>query len=215
MFWDPTTNKFVSPSTFIIPTSFIQKEIRDIISENHERAFDWFNRAWSSYFGHSLTKFDDKIIFVGEPENINTRAIHVYSQKTQEPKDNRTEQIEQLTIEILTGKEQLAGNRASVWAMRTVAQNYRDATVSIFSCLPITRLIENIPTKQPKPVADEQGEIAYQTGDRHVASINPTLIVRVIKTDILPVDQNLVARSQIQIDIKFSLVKNYPIDPYQ
>lgn len=210
MYWDTTQDRFVQPANFTIPTSFIQQNLRDVIIENHSRAFAYFNASWSSTFSHELTPFNDRQIIIGEPESFNIRNIHIYSSKTEEQASNTNSQKYSQTIEIITAKEQLLDDRASEYSIRLVAQNYADAIASIFCIngMPRTRLMKGFPAKQPLPNIDAQGNINYNINGKFTNIPIPTLSTRSIRTDIFLTEKSgSIARSFILLDINISIAK--------
>jgi len=210
MYWDQKTDRFVQPANFTIPTSFIQQNIRDVIIENHARAFAYFNATWTSTFSHELTPFEDRQIIIGEPDSFNIRNVHIYSTKTEEQASNTNTQKYNQVIEIITGKEQLLNERAGEYPIRLVAQNYADAIASIFCIngMPRTRLMKGFPAKQLLPVVDSQGNITYTSEGKFTNMPIPTLSTRGNRTDIfLPEKGGSIARSFILLDITIPIAK--------
>jgi len=200
-----TTGKLVSPGLFIVPSSFLQENIREVIIEDQANAFAWFNVSWYPRFKHNLTIFDPKLIFLGQPVNFNTRAIHIYGKKTEDQKSNTTDQKASQIIEIITGKEQLGDTRASDYSNILVAQNYTEAIASMFDpAFPRQRLLKGFPTKQPKIVISGEN-VTYEEGGKFSQSPNLTLFSKILETETILIEDKPIARSKILLDITLNI----------
>jgi len=205
-FWDFNLDRIIQPGLFIVPISFIQENIRDVIVQNQERIFAYFNFSWASFFGHTLTRFDEKVIVVGNAETINTKSIRIYPAKKQEQQfSNHTQQPLSQLIEVITGNEQLTSTKASRYSVITANQNYTEAIASIFSpAFPRERLLKDFPVEQPLPVIDGSN-ITYEINGKKAQQPTLTLFTRIIESETISVDNKILARGQILLDIKVNV----------